>query len=133
MLWEKFDEANPPADFVAWVCRIGYYKIMAFRRGQRRQRVVYSDAMRERMAQTMSEHADVLRMADRQEALNCCVQKLGRGDRTLLAERFKTGATVQSAAQSVGRSVDSVYKALARIRRLLHECVDRQLGVENHV
>ena len=48
MLWEKFDEANLPAAFVAWACRTAYYRIMAFRRGQRRQRAVYGDAMLER-------------------------------------------------------------------------------------
>jgi hypothetical protein len=25
VMWEKFDEANPPEDFVAWGCRIAYF------------------------------------------------------------------------------------------------------------
>jgi RNA polymerase sigma-70 factor (ECF subfamily) len=48
----------------------------------------------------------------------------------LLEERLKESATVQSAAEVVGRSVDAAYKALARIRRLLHDCIERALAVE---
>src|SRR5262245_5742011 len=26
VMWDKFDDANPPADFTAWGCRIAYFK-----------------------------------------------------------------------------------------------------------
>ena len=71
-----------------------------------------------------------MRLDDRQEALAGCLEKLGRDDRALIAERLKDHATVQSTAESVGRSVDAVYKALARIRRVLHGCIERSLSLE---
>jgi RNA polymerase sigma-70 factor, ECF subfamily len=31
LMWERFDEADPPGDFVAWGCRIAFYKVMEHR------------------------------------------------------------------------------------------------------
>lgn len=128
LMWEKFDEAAPPGDFVAWGCRIAFYKVMEHRRGRRRERVIFSDAMVERVAETVSEHAEALRLDERHDALACCLGKLSRGDRKLLDERFKEGATVRTAAERLGRSADAVYKALARVRRALHDCVERTIA-----
>jgi RNA polymerase sigma-70 factor (ECF subfamily) len=130
IMWEKFDELDPPKDFVAWGCRIAYFRIQDYRKMQRRCRVLYSDAMLEQVSATLLEEAPALHLDERREALAHCVDRLGRRDRELLAERFKDGATTQSTAACVGRSVDAVYKALARIRKLLYECVARTLAAE---
>lgn len=130
IMWEKFDERDPPKDFVAWGCRIAYFRIQDHRKARRRCRVLYSDAMLEQVSATLLEEAPALHLDERREALAHCVEKLGWRDRELLAERFKDGATVQSTAASVGRSVDAVYKALARIRKSLYDCVSRTLAAE---
>jgi RNA polymerase sigma-70 factor (ECF subfamily) len=132
LMWEKFDESDPPEDFVAWACRIAFYKVMEHRRSRRRERVILSDAMLQRVAETVSEHAAALRLDDRYDALACCLGKLGRSDRQLLDERFKEGATVRSVAERLGRSADGVYKALARVRRALHDCIERTIAAEGH-
>ncbi len=132
IMWEKFDEGAPPADFVAWGCRIAFFRIRDYRRRQRRQRVAFGEAMVERVAETLS-GPKPLHLDERREALAHCLEKLGRPDRDLLAERLKEGATARSAAESVGRSVDVVYKALARIRRALHDCVARTLAAEGRI
>jgi RNA polymerase sigma-70 factor (ECF subfamily) len=130
IMWEKFDERDPPRDFVAWGCRIAYFRIQDYRKSQRRCRVLYSDAMLEQVSGTLLEEAPALHLDERREALAGCVDRLGRRDRELLAERFKDGATAQSTAARLGRSVDAVYKALARIRKSLYECVARTLAAE---
>jgi RNA polymerase sigma-70 factor (ECF subfamily) len=132
LMWEKFDEASPPEDFVGWACRIAFYKVMEHRRSARRQRVIFSDSMLERVAETVSEHAAALRLDERRDALACCLGKLGRVDRQLLEERFKEGATVQTVAERLGRSADGVYKALARVRRALHDCIERTIAAGGH-
>jgi RNA polymerase sigma-70 factor (ECF subfamily) len=130
IMWEKFDDRNPPEDFVAWGCRIAYYRVQLHRRGRRRQRVIFSEAVLERVAETMAEEAVALQLNDRLEALVHCLGKLGRRDRELIAERFKEGATPRTAAESIGRSVDTVYKAMARIRKALYDCIERTLDPE---
>jgi RNA polymerase sigma-70 factor (ECF subfamily) len=130
VMWGKFDENHPPDDFVAWGCRIAYFRVRLYFRSKRRQRVLFSEAMLERLAETMAEEAEALELSERLEALNGCFQKLGRRDRELIAERLKAGATVQSTAEALGRSVDTVYKAMSRIRKAVFDCVARALESE---
>ena len=130
VMWDKFDAARPPDDFTAWGCRIAYFKVLDFYKKNRRSRVRFSQALLERVAETAVEHADALRLDDRREALAGCIEKLGPRDRDLLRHRFAEGATTQSAAAQVGRSVEAVYKALAKIRQSLFDCVARTLARE---
>ena len=129
-MWEKFDERNPPKDFAAWGCRIAYFRIKEYRRACRRQRVTFSDEILEQMSGTMVEETMALQLEERHEALVHCLGKLGRRDRELLVERFEEGASTLSTAKRVGRSVDAVYKAMARVRRMLYDCVERRLAAE---
>jgi RNA polymerase sigma-70 factor, ECF subfamily len=130
IMWEKFDEYDPPEDFVAWGCRIAYYRIQHHRRDRQRHPVVFSEAMLERVASIVAEEATVLQLNERHEALARCLGKLSQRDRDLLARRFKEGATPRSIAKSVGRSIDAVYKALAKVRKALYDCVERTLAAE---
>jgi RNA polymerase sigma-70 factor, ECF subfamily len=130
VMWDKFDERQPPDDFAAWGCRIAYYKVLDFRKKHQRSRVLFSQAMLERVAETAVEQAATLQLEDRGAALASCIEKLGTRDRDLLTHRFADGATTQSTADQVGRSVDAVYKALAKIRQSLFDCVTRALAAE---
>jgi RNA polymerase sigma-70 factor (ECF subfamily) len=131
-LWDKFDEANPPDDFVAWGCRIAYFKVLDCVKKRQRNRVRFSQATLERLAETAVEQADVLQLDERRDALAHCIEKLRPADRDLLARRFADGATTQSTADQVGRSADAVYKALSKIRQALFDCVTRTLASERH-
>ena len=132
LLWEKFDERNPPDDFVAWACRFAYFKVKEHRRSQRQRECSLSDAMFERLAETLETQVGGLRIDKRLEALGGCLGKLDQRDRALLTERFRDGGSVPSVAASLGRSIDGVYKSLARIRQRLRECVERTLAAESH-
>jgi RNA polymerase sigma-70 factor (ECF subfamily) len=131
VMWDKFDEHTPPDDFAAWGCRIAYFKVLDFYKKCQRSRVKFSQAMLERVAETAIEQAGVLQLDARRDALAGCIEKLSARDRDLLARRFTAGATTQSTSEQVGRSVDAVYKALARVRQALFECVQRALAREN--
>jgi RNA polymerase sigma-70 factor (ECF subfamily) len=132
VMWDKFDSRHPPDDFAAWGCRIAYFKILDFFKKSQRCRVRFSQPMLERLAETAVEHAGTLQLDARRDALAGCIDKLTARDRDLLARRFAEGATTQSAAAQVGRSVEAVYKALAKIRLTLFECVSRSLAQEGH-
>jgi RNA polymerase sigma-70 factor, ECF subfamily len=129
-MWNKFDERNPPGDFVAWGCRIAYFRIKEYRRAHRRHRVTFSDEILEQLSGIMVEETTALRLDERYEALSDCLGKLGRRDRELLVERLKEGATALSTAERIGRSADAVYKAMAKVRRALYDCVERTLAAE---
>lgn len=133
VMWDKFDENNPPDDFAAWACRIAYYKVLYFLKKNRRSRVHFSQTMLERIGETAVVQADPLQLDERHEALSDCVEKLSLRDRNLLVLRYADGATTQSTAAQVGRSVEAVYKSLSKIRHALFECVTRALAREGRV
>jgi len=130
ILWDKFDLDHPPLDFAAWGCRIAYFKVLDFCKKQQRSRVLFSQPVLERLAETMTEQAAALQLDERREALAGCIAKLSSADRDLLARRFVHGSTVQIVAEQISRSVDAVYKALAKIRHALHACVTRALELQ---
>lgn len=130
VMWDKFDAAAPPDNFAAWGCRIAYFKVLEFRKKSQRSRVQFSQAMLERVAETAAEQAEALQLDERREALTGCIEKLPPKDRDLLTRRFEQGASTESTAQAVNRSVDAIYKALAKIRQTLFDCVTRALAQE---
>lgn len=130
VMWDKFDAEQPPSSFAAWGCRIAYFKVLDFCKRRRRTHVVFSQTMMERIAETAVEQASSLQLDERRVALEGCIEKLPARDRDLLAVRFAEGATIQSAADQVGRSAAAVYKALARIRHTLFDCVSHTLAQE---
>jgi RNA polymerase sigma-70 factor (ECF subfamily) len=130
VMWDKFDERAPPEDFTAWGCRIAYFKVLDCYKKSQRRRFLFSPKMLERIAETAVEQSATLQLDARREALESCIEKLRPADRDLLGRRFAEGATTQSTAGALGRSVDAVYKALAKIRQALFDCVSRTLARE---
>lgn len=128
VMWEKFDDKHPPDDFAAWGCRIGYFKVLDFLKKSRRSRVCFSQPMLDRLVETLTEQSSSLQLDERRDALADCIEKLKDKDRDLLTRRLSQGATTQTTAAELGRSVDAVYKALAKIRQGLFDCVQSALA-----
>jgi len=127
IMWEKFDQYEPGTNFFAWGCQIARYEVMRARRRRDRDHVRFSDATLDTLADETESMQDEL--VDRSQALLECMTKLPDRDRNLIELRYAEGATTLSVAEATGRSTDAVYKALARIRRTLHDCIQRALGI----
>jgi RNA polymerase sigma-70 factor (ECF subfamily) len=128
IICEKFDEFKAGSDFVAWACQIAWWRIRYSRQKFARSKVVFNDEVLATVAHTagtMREELDA-----RHEALSGCLQKLPPRDRELVLTRYEAGAGVPEAAQRTGRSLDAAYKALNRLRKLLHDCVTNRLAEE---
>lgn len=123
---EKFHEFKPGTDFVAWACQIAWWRVRAARQKFARSKVVFDDEVLDSVAHTASTMHE--EMSDRHEALARCLQRLHPRDRELLLTRYERGARVEEAAERSGRSLEAAYKALARLRKLLLDCVTNQLA-----
>jgi RNA polymerase sigma-70 factor (ECF subfamily) len=130
VMWDKFDANGPPNDFLAWGRRIAYHKVLDFYKRAARVQARLSRIFVERIAQSATAETDASRLEERRTALAGCLEKLAPRDRDLLNRRFAEGATTISASEQLGRSVDAVYKALARVRQSLFDCVERSLARE---
>ena len=125
---EKFEQFKPGTDFAAWACQIAYWEVRRARQKFARSKVVFNQDVVDAIAETASQLAP--EMSARREALAKCLQKLHPRDRELLMTRYEPGSGVELAAQRSGRSLEAAYKALARLRKLLLDCVTNQLSLE---
>ncbi|MDY3554255.1 sigma-70 family RNA polymerase sigma factor [Gemmata sp. JC717] len=131
-MWDKFDPDAPPTEFIAWARKVAYHKVLDFHKKSTRAQARLSAIFVKRLAETAAAQADELQLEERRAALTRCIEKLPPPDRDLLAHRFADGATTQSASEQLGRSVDAVYKALAKVRENLFRCVQNSLAQEGH-
>jgi RNA polymerase sigma-70 factor, ECF subfamily len=128
VMWRKFDDFKPGTDFNAWALSVARFQVMAWRKRRAIHRKRLSDQTVEALADQVAsapDHTDV-----RREALRQCLAKLNDRDRQLIELRYEPGATTQSAADQVGRSIHAVYKALNRIHGALLQCIRRALAAE---
>jgi RNA polymerase sigma-70 factor (ECF subfamily) len=126
VICEKFDEFTPGTDFVAWACQIAWWRIRYARQKFARAKVVFDDDLLESVAHTATSMREEL--DERHEALAGCLKKLPPRDRELVLTRYEPGSGVAEAAKRTGRSMDAAYKALNRLRKLLHDCVSDELS-----
>lgn len=129
-MWDKFDPGAPPTEFLAWARKVAYHKVLDFNKKSTRAQARLSTIFVKRLAETAAAQAEELQLEERRAALTHCIEKLPPADRDLLTHRFADGATTQSTSEQLGRSVDAVYKALAKVRENLFQCVQKSLAKE---
>lgn len=128
VICEKFDDFQEGTDFVAWACQIAWWNVRRARQKFARSKVVFDDEVLEAVSTTAV--TMVAEVDARHEALQHCLAKLHPRDRDLLLVRYEPGGGVEAAAQRSGRTMEAAYKALARLRKLLHDCVTQRLAME---
>jgi RNA polymerase sigma-70 factor (ECF subfamily) len=123
-MWRMFDRFSPDGDFSAWGIQIARYRILTYRKKEN-LRVRLSDEALERVL----EHVDIISEADsnRLEALESCLGKLSEDDSRLLQMRYGQEVTIKGIAEQMGRSIQGMYKVIARIHASLQQCVNRTL------
>lgn len=134
VVWRSYDQFELGTDFVRWASVIAHNQVRKFRRSAKRAGFSLSEETCERLATDAVRRADLLDF--RREALRTCLTKLPTTDRELVQRCYSEHGdqegreTYKSIAEEIGRPVNTVYKALNRIRRSLHECIDRTLAAE---
>src|SRR5262245_61256177 len=130
ILWKKFAEFDRRGNFFAWACGIARLEVANFLRGRARQRLYFSDDLSLLLIEAQAELAGA-EQDERRDALARCVEKLRQRDRELLMECYGDTAGIQEAADRRGRSPQSIYNSLRRIRRALFECIARTLAQQS--
>lgn len=127
VLWSEFEKFDPATDFRRWASVIARNRVLGFRTKQHREAKRLSDVAIELLAEEAVERADLLE--ERRRALHGCLDKLSESDRQLVANCYSdANRSFNTVAEQLGRPVNTVYKALQRVRRGLRECVDRTVG-----
>lgn len=126
VMWQKFDAYRAGTDFAAWGLRIARLETMNFVRKRRRGGLIsFDDVLLESVSEEVL--AAVEAGDDRSQALQDCLRKLPAHSRTLIELRYEPGSSPKAVAQRLGRSVESVYKALSRTHEALMQCIEQKL------
>jgi RNA polymerase sigma-70 factor, ECF subfamily len=125
-LWEQFDEYDPSvAGFIVWARSIAYFQVLTFRKKVGRERLVFNSELVDALADRATVRSQ--RLAERQEALIDCLNKLPEHGREIIRLYYFFGMKLRAAAEHMGRSVAATEKAVVRIRRILKDCVEDDL------
>ena len=131
VLWEKFSQFEPGSNFLAWAKAIASNKALAFLRDRRRSKARVTETLIEQLAERPLWSTEMTEQ--KLAALSLCRQKLNSNDQHLLRECYgAVTSKIQAAAAKLGRTAESVYVSLSRIRRTLADCIERTLAQEEH-
>jgi RNA polymerase sigma-70 factor, ECF subfamily len=123
VLWSKKGEFTPGTNFLAWACQIALNKVFNLRKRQARNRLTFDVEFIKAVADERLAGRE--RLDERVAALESCVEKLKPRDRELLDRWYQRRGTTKVLAEQLGRPLDTVYKALKRIRMALFDCITR--------
>jgi RNA polymerase sigma-70 factor (ECF subfamily) len=131
ILWSKFGEFRQSESFLNWACGVAHLEVLRFYRQNRRRLLPLEEPVMEQLMAARREQSS--RSDHRRAALATCLTALRVEDRELIQRCYEQGAAFKDVAEQMGRPVNSVYKSLGRVRRWLHECINRKLSAEAHL
>jgi RNA polymerase sigma-70 factor, ECF subfamily len=121
VLWEKRRQFQTGTNFRAWAFQIARYKLLQSQAHRKREGVCFSDALLEELVLQVSRGNDTF--DELIDDLRDCIARLSPEDQDLIGKRYGPHATCGSVADSIGRPVRWVYKAVNKIRKTLLECI----------
>jgi RNA polymerase sigma-70 factor (ECF subfamily) len=128
-LWEHFDDYDPDRPFLPWANRFVYRQVQMYRRSQStRAKYFFSNETIERLAEDAP--ASLERDQAMSLALEKCLARLSETQRELIKQRYLARESLQEVAERTGRTPNTLYKTLQRIREKLHLCVRQGLKKE---
>jgi RNA polymerase sigma-70 factor (ECF subfamily) len=128
VLWRKYGDFEPGTDFQIWACTIARFEVLKYRRARARDRHLFGEELISLLAEEGAE--ETARRERERRALDDCIQRLPPRQRELIERCYGGGMSIKEAAQSLGRSPTSLYKALDRIRLMLLKCIEGSLAQE---
>ena len=123
-MWRKADDFQPGTNFFAWACAIARYKVLEARAKDRRDRLVFDDALVEKLAAEAEQHTAVTTIDG--DALADCLEQLPENQRELIERRYGPGGTLKGLAEQTGRTSQSLGVTLFRVRQALMDCIQRK-------
>jgi len=125
VLWQKFSEFDSERSFFAWACGIAFNEVRYFMRTNRSRRLMFDTELIAEISKVRRTHDDdaedvLAHIAD-------CLKRLSRQDRSLVRKAYGNSGTIKNFAESTSSATQTIYNNLARIRRLVRECVRQKL------
>ena len=129
LMWRQFDKFDATGDFGAWARTIARNVVRTRHRKTAGKPHVFGPMFLDAVEQEFTSREDT---ADRRHALLAeCLAELKSSSRDFIKLCYGSVQTIATTAAGLGRSAESVYKQLERIRRTLRDCILRKLKQED--
>lgn len=126
VLCRKAADFRPGTSFMAWAFQVAHFQILAHRKRQSRDRLVFDDslleALHEEEPSTLEPHARRLK------ALEDCLTTLPAETRRIVIKRYVERSSVQGMAEDADKTPNAVSRLLHRSRLALVKCVKLKLS-----
>jgi RNA polymerase sigma-70 factor (ECF subfamily) len=127
-LWARMEEFDFRRPFLPWAYAFAYQRVLAFRKTQRRNRLVFNDEIIQLISDTyMSGAVDA---DQRVGALQACLDRLPPRQKQLIRDRYTVTMSVNGLADRLGCTANQISARLYRIRRALAKCVEAVMAKE---
>lgn len=129
-LWQSIEKFDPARPFVPWACRFALNEARRHLRSASRRRRLIDDDVAALLESRRVELAP--RLDRRREHLRDCLARLPADQYRLVLGYYFDEDSIEALATQLGRGTDAIYKSLQRIRRALHECIERKVQKESY-
>jgi RNA polymerase sigma-70 factor (ECF subfamily) len=126
LLWKHFGDFTMGTNFLAWARKTAFHQVLTHRRKKKREPIPLEAEALEALGAAVSELAE--QGTVRHEALRACVARLPAEHRQLIQLRYFQEMEIPDIARRIERTEGAVYRALSRVRLVLMECVQKQVG-----
>lgn len=127
-LLRKFVDYDPSKAFLPWAMGVAKYAILGSKRDYARSRLVFDEALLERISATLIEVAPAQR--EEEAFLDGCLAKLDPKARRMVRLRYYDSLDSGEIARVLGTSEVAIRVGLLRIREQLRKCIESQLSLE---
>jgi RNA polymerase sigma-70 factor (ECF subfamily) len=128
VLCRKADNYEPGTNFKAWAMTVANYEVMAYRKTQVRERLVFTDEVFAMIG--TADDGQSSAQSDRVAHLKHCLQGMSLKNRELLDWRYQEECTMEKIAEDIGSTIGSVKVKLHRLRRQLLGCIQNRMKKE---
>ena len=125
VLCRKADNYEPGTNFKAWAMTVANYEVMAYRKTQVRERLVFTDEVDALLGPDDDGRSSA--QSTRLAHLSHCLQGMSLKNRELLDWRYQGERTMDKIAEDIGSTIGAVKVKLHRLRRQLLGCIQNRM------
>ena len=128
VLCRKATDFELGTNFKAWAMTVANYEVMAYRKTQVRERLVFTDEVDAMIGSDGDGRSSA--QAARVVHLSHCLQGMSSKNRELLDWRYQGERTMEKIAEDIGSTIGAVKVKLHRLRRQLLGCIQNRMKKE---
>ena len=125
VLCRKAENYELGTNFNAWSMTVANYEVLAYRKTQVRERLVFTDEVDAMIGPEEDEKSQD--QSDRLAQLSHCLKGMASKNRELLDWRYQGERSLEKIAEEIGSTIGAVKVKLHRLRRQLLDCIQNRM------